>query len=57
MQQDRLSRLLDDLVDGPEVRLVERRPVHVGMELDGVGAGGKRALGFARRRLRRVHRQ
>ena len=55
MQQDRPAGFLDDLVDRPEVLLVERRAVDVGVELDRIGAVSERALGFLGRRLRRVH--
>ena len=57
MQQDRPAGLGDDLVDRPELRLVERHAVDVGGDLDGVGAVLEHALGLLGRRLRRVHRQ
>jgi hypothetical protein len=57
MEQDRFAGLFDDFVDRPELRLVERRPVHIGGELDGIGAVPKHPLGFADCRLRHIHRQ
>ena len=57
MQQDRLARFLDDLVDRQELVLIDRGAVDIGVELDRVGAVRQHAFGLLGRRLGRVHGQ
>src|SRR6516164_6302377 len=57
MQQDRLARLLDDLVDWEKLVLVDGGAVHIGVQLDRVGAVRQNALGLLGRRRGRVHGQ
>ena len=57
MQEDRLAGLFDHLVDRPELRLVERRAVHIGGKLNGIGAVAEHAFGLLHCRLGRIHRQ
>ena len=57
MQRDRAARFRNDFVDRPELRRVDRHALGIGRHLDGIGAIGKDARGFLRRRLRRIQRQ
>src|SRR5262249_33494831 len=57
MQQDRLAGLFGDLVDRQQLALVGLGAVDGGGGLYGAGAGFEAALGFAGRRLWRIHRQ
>jgi hypothetical protein len=56
MQQDRLARFLDHLVERPEFGAVDRLAVDVGAELHGIGAILQRPRGLLCRGRRRVHR-
>src|SRR5262249_46427174 len=51
MQQDRPTRLLDDLVDRKELILVDGGAVDIGVQLDRVGAIRQHALGLPGGRL------
>src|SRR5438105_12715441 len=57
MQEYRLAGSRDDLENRPELLLVERRAVHIGPDLDCIGAVFEHALGFRDGLFRHVHRQ
>ena len=57
MQQDRLARFLDDLVDWQELILIDRGAVDIGVHLDGIGTIRQDPLRLLDRLLGRVHGQ
>ena len=57
MEQDRLVECARHLEHPVEARVRKRDAVDVGVELQAVGAVLEGALGFLRRRVRRVHGQ